>query len=146
MLVRRAFLAAFASAALPVAAWAGEQSGGGDASREQQRLTSAETYVPFPTLSAGVISQGRATGTMVVDVGVDVPDPDLRARARALGPRMFDALRTALSTFSTVYYRDRTAPDLDTLSRLMQTAVDRVMGRPGARLLLANVVYQRRTR
>ena len=142
MFARRAFLAVLIAApVLAVPAFAGEEGNG--ASREQQRLTSAETYVPMPTLSAGVLLQGRTSGTLVVDVGVDVPDAILRTRAQQMQPRLVDALRTSLSQFANVYYRDRTAPDLDTMARLMQAAVNRVLGRPGAQLLLANVIYQR---
>lgn len=124
-------------------AWA-QPSAGNDASREQQRLTSADSYVPLPTLSTGVISNGRARGTLVVDVGVDVPNATLRARAQAMQPRLVDGLRTALSTFAGAYYRQGTAPDVETLGRLMQSAVNRTLGSDGARLLLANVIFQRR--
>ncbi|MET0181699.1 MAG: hypothetical protein ABW199_02310 [Caulobacterales bacterium] len=141
MISRRALFAAAIFAITPPALAAG---GGGEATREQQRLTSAETYVPFPTFSTAVIANGRARGTLVIDVGVDVPDAALRSRVTSLTPRLTDSLRTAIATYSSTYYRDRTAPDPATLSRLMQVAVDRTLGRTGARLLLANVVYQHR--
>lgn len=142
MIARRVFLAAaFLAFAAPALA---QPSGEGNAPREQQRLTSAETYVPLPTLSTAVIAGGRARGTLVIDIGVDVPDAGLRARVNSMQPRVIDALRTALQTYSATYYRERTAPDPNTLARLMQSAVDRTLGRTGARLLLANVVYQRR--
>jgi hypothetical protein len=111
----------------------------------QQRLTSAESYLPLPTLSAAVIQRDATRGTLVVDMGIDVQDAALRRRAGAAGPRLRDALRTALSTYATTYYRDRTAPDPATLTRLMQQAVDRTLGVTGARVLLTNILYQRRT-
>jgi len=144
MLPRRALIAAlFVSAAAPLA-FAQPSSGSGDASREQQRLTSAESYIPLPTLSTAVIANDRPRGTLVVDLGVDAPDAALRGRVNAMRPRLVDALRSALSTYAATYYRDRTAPDPDTLARMLQTAVDRTMGRQGVRLLLSNIVYQRR--
>ena len=36
----------------------------------------------------------------------------------------------------------RTAPDPDTMLRLMQTSTDRLLGRAGARVLVANLIYQ----
>lgn len=111
----------------------------------QQRLTSAESYLPMPTLSAGVLQRNASRGTIIVDLGLDIQDEALRNRVRANEPRLRDALRTALATYASTYYRDRTAPDPETLSRLMQTAVDRTMGAPGARVLLTNILYQRRT-
>jgi hypothetical protein len=77
-------------------------------------------------------------------MGIDVPDEALRRRAQLNAPRIRDALRTALATYATTYYRDRTAPDPATLTRLMQQAIDRVLGAQGARVLLVNIIYQRR--
>lgn len=136
--------ALFASQASPASA-----SGSGSApaaaapATRQERLTSAETYLPMPTLSAGVLQRNDFQGTMVVDMGIDVPDADLRRRALLNAPRIRDALRTALSTYSSTYYRVRTAPDPTELTRQMQVAVNRVLGGPGARVLLANIIYQR---
>lgn len=130
-------------------AFAAEGHGGGSSQQQapasrQERLTSAETYVPMPTLSAGVLQRSSTAGTIVVDMGLDIPDADLRRRALLNAPRLRDALRTALATYSSTYYRDRTAPSPDTLTRLMQQAIDRTLGASGARVLLVNIIYQRR--
>lgn len=145
---RRLFVCAFATAL--VASQAGAQpssskgaSKGGDAPDRQSRLTSAESYLPLPTLSAGVIQRSMSRGTIVVDAGLDIPDENLRRRTQANEPRLRDALRTALSTYASTYYRAGTAPDPDQLARLMQGAVDRTLGASGARVLLTNVLYQR---
>jgi flagellar basal body-associated protein FliL len=109
----------------------------------QERLTSAETYLPMPTFSAGVLQRNDNQGTMVVDMGLDIPDAALRRRAQLNAPRLRDALRTALANYSSVYYRVQTAPNPTELTRQMQVAVDRVLGAEGARVLLANIIYQR---
>jgi hypothetical protein len=79
-------------------------------------------------------------------MGLDIPDAALRRRAQLNAPRLRDALRTALATYSTTFYRTRTAPDPTELTRQMQLAVNRVLGAPGARVLLANVIVQGRQR
>jgi flagellar basal body-associated protein FliL len=123
--------------------------GSGGASQEQapasrqERLTSAESFVPVPTLSAAVLQRHASLGTIVVDMGLDIPDEELRRRAQLNGPRVRDALRTALASYSSTYYRDRTAPDPTALTRLLQNSVDRVLGAQGARVLLVNIIYQR---
>jgi len=131
------------AAAAPAAA-----SGSGAAPQapatRQERLTSAESYVPLPTLSAAVLQRSAIYGTVVLDMGLDIPDGDLRWRARANEPRLRDALRTALATYASTYYRDRTAPDPAVLTRLLQQAVDRTLNAQGARVLLANIIYQGR--
>ena len=123
----------------PALATGGEQA---PASR-QERLTSAESFVPLPTLSAAVLQRHVALGTIVVDMGLDIPDGELRRRAQLNGPRVRDALRTALASYSSTYYRDRTAPNPADLTRLLQNSVDRVLGGQGARVLLVNIIYQR---
>jgi hypothetical protein len=124
-------------------------AGGGGAPQQapatrQERLTSAESFLPMPTLSAGVLQRDTARGTIVLDMGIDVLDASLRERARLNGPRLRDALRTALATYASTFYRDRTAPNPDELTRLLQRAVDRTLGAQGARVLLVNIIYQRR--
>jgi hypothetical protein len=139
-MLRRALLTTFVLAAFG-AAGARAQSEDDGASR---RLTSAVSYIAFPTMTVGVMAQARATGALVIDMGLDIPDAALRARVQAMQPRLIDAFRTTLSNYATAYYRDRTAPDPTLLARLMQTTVDRTLGRPGARFLIANIIYQRR--
>lgn len=135
-------LCVLAVAAAPAAASGGGGQQQAPASR-QERLTSAELFVPMPTLSAGVLRRASTRGTLVVDMGLDIPDPALRRRAQLNAPRLRDALRTALSTYSSTYYRDRTAPDPATLTRIMQQSIDRLLGAQGARVLLVNIIYQR---
>ena len=143
MLPRRAFLimAVTAFAAPAAAQPRSPQQAPPD---RQQRLTSAESYVPMPTFTTAVLQRQASRGTLVVDMGLDIPDAGLRGRAGANRPRLIDALRTAFATYASTHYRDRTAPDPAQLSRLMQQAIDRTLGAPGARVLLANLLYQRR--
>jgi hypothetical protein len=54
-----------------------------------------------------------------------------------------DALRTALATYASTYYRDRTAPDPTELTRQFQMAINRTLQAEGARVLLVNIIYQR---
>jgi hypothetical protein len=138
-------LLVLAASAAPAAATGGSGAATEQApASRQERLTSAESFLPMPTLSAGVLQRHASLGTIVVDMGLDIPDEALRRRAQLNAPRIRDALRTALATYSSTYYRDRTAPDPATLTRLLQQSVDRVLGGQGARVLLVNIIYQRR--
>lgn len=148
--MRSAVLAlVFAVAAGPAAAAGG---GGSSSSTQQQapatrqeRLTSAESYMPMPTFSASVLQRYSTAGTIVVDMGLNIPEDDLRHRALLNAPRLRDALRTALATYASTYYRDRTPPDPRDLTRLLQQATDRTLREEGAQVLLVNIIYQRRT-
>lgn len=126
-----------------LAAGAGGEGDQAPASR-QERLTSADSWLPMPTLSAFILSRTSTDATIIVDMGIDVPDANLRRHANANAPRIRDALRTALSTYSNTYYRLQTEPDPATITRLLQQAVDQTLGVPGARVLLVNIMFQRR--
>ena len=121
----------------------GDNSDQAPASR-QERLTSADSWLPMPTLSAFILSRSSMDATIIVDMGIDVPNEALRRHANANGPRIRDALRTALSTYSNTYYRMQTEPDPATITRLLQQAVDQTLGARGARVLLVNIMFQRR--
>jgi len=108
----------------------------------QDRLTSAESFVPLPTFSTSVLQNGVSRGTLVIDLGLDIPDAALRGRAQALSPRLRDAIRTAISVYANSYFRAQTAPDPTQLTRILQQNIDRTLGAPGARVLFTNIVYQ----
>ncbi len=141
---RLLWLGMFAALAGPAAASGAAAPQQQAPATRQERLTSAESYVPLPTFTAGVLQRYSSAGAIVVDMGLDVPDAGLRRRVRLNAPRLHDAMLTAISTYASTYYRDRTPPEPAVLTRLMQQAADRVLGAPGARVLLANLIYQRR--
>lgn len=134
-------------AVAPALAAEGHDDGGQQApASRQERLTSAPSYLPMPTMQVSLLQRlSPSTAMMVVDMGIDIPDADLRRRAGLNAPRLHDALRSAFSNYVNVYYRDHTEPDPTTLTRLLQQAVDRTLGRTGAQVLLVNIIYQRGT-
>ncbi|MFZ2028800.1 MAG: hypothetical protein WAU68_00705 [Vitreimonas sp.] len=152
MLVNRILLAATCAALCvgpALAAGSGSGSGGEGSSEQapasrQERLTSADSWLPMPTLSAFILNRASIDSTIIVDMGIDVPDATLRRHANANGPRVRDALRTALTTYANTYYRSHTAPDPATITRLLQQAVDQTLGAQGGRVLLVNIMFQRR--
>lgn len=141
MITRRWMVLAWTAA---LAASAAAQPAETGASRGQQRLTSAESYVPLPAINVGVVGRYRTEGVITVEMGLDIPDARLRTRALANRPRLSDALRQSLSTYASTYYRANTAPDIATMKRLMQASVDRALGGPGAQVLFSGVIFQRR--
>ena len=76
---------------------------------------------------------------MTVETGVDVPDAEFRLRAEQAAPR----LRAA---YNAVVQRSASAllpgapPNVDRLSRELQTTTNAVLGRSGATLLLGTVM------
>jgi hypothetical protein len=128
MVDRRLFLALFALPAglLPAAAFAqgNEKKKGGGIS-----------YVQFPTLTATIFRNDGRRGVLTVEAGVDVPNSGLRARVNLIEPRLRAAYVQLLQSY--VYSLGPGAPpDPDYLSLALQRETDRVLGQPGAHLLL----------
>jgi flagellar basal body-associated protein FliL len=115
-------------------------AGGGEGSKSQSRLTSAESFLPLPPLLSATPAGRSIGGMMTVELGLDVPDPKLRERAKMMKPRVQDALRSAISDYTLTYLAPGAAPDPEQISRLAQQALDRALGQPGARVLLSNVM------
>ena len=139
---RRDILLGAGILSLGLAAQATAQPSSNDASRSAQRLSSAASYVPLPRTTATVMARGNPAGTILCEVGLDVPDAALRTRVTGLSPRIRDALIQTLATYVAVHLRPNSAPDPDHIARLMQVAVDRVAGQAGARVLITDLMLQ----
>jgi hypothetical protein len=93
------------------------------------------TYIQFPTLTATIFRSDGHRGVLTVEAGVDVPDGTLRARVNLSAPRLRAAYVQFLQSY--VYSLGPGAPpNPDYLSVALQKETDRVLGQPGAHLLL----------
>jgi hypothetical protein len=110
--------------------------------RAQKRITSSENYLPVGPLSGALTANYQFKGLIVVDSGLDIPDAALRQRAEKSMPLLKDGLRTAVAQYVAVRYHIGAAPDADAIAVMMQTAADRTLGQPGAKLLLSSVMIQ----
>jgi hypothetical protein len=97
------------------------------------------TYVAVDTLTATVLADNGRHQTMTVQAGVDVPDTPLRDYAIKVTPRLQDAYTQVLQTYAGGL-APGAPPDADYLARRMQEATDRVLHKPGARLLIGGVM------
>jgi len=93
------------------------------------------SYIQLPTLTATVFRSDGHRGVLTLDAGVDVPDAGLRGRVNLNLPRLRAAYVELLQAY--VYsLGPGTPPNPDYLSTALQRQTDRVMGQPGARVLL----------
>jgi hypothetical protein len=121
-------LLTLAPAAVPSAALAADKKKGG-----------GESYVQFPTLTAAIIRPDGRRGVLTVEAGIDARDPGLRERVELVEPRLRDAYASSLMLFGR-NLRPGEAPDVAQLADRLQADTDRVVGRPGARLLLGSTL------
>lgn len=127
---RRAALSLLFSLGLaPTAGWAAEahKKGGGTG------------FAAFPTLTATLIRPNGSRGVLALEAGLDTKDEALKALVERNRPRLRDAWNTTLQRYG-LELAPGSPPDLDELSRRLQADADRILGRPGAKLLLGSCI------
>jgi hypothetical protein len=97
------------------------------------------SYIQFPTLTATIFHGDGSRGVLTIESGVDVSDAGLRARAQASQPRLSAAYLMVLQAYASGL-APTAPPDADYIARTLQRETDRVLGRPGARLLLGSIM------
>ena len=126
---RRLALAALLALAPSIAAASGaEKKKGGGLS-----------FVQIQTLTAAIMRRNGTRGVVTMEVGIDVQDEKLRTLATQISPR----LRAGYAQILQIYASGlpaATPPDVDYLAQKMQRETDRLLGKPGAKLLIGTVL------
>ena len=130
---RRHLLIALASLALPGAALASAPK------KAEKKKGGGASYLQIQTVTATIARANGRRGVLTVEVGLDVPDGALRARAEASVPRIRAAFVQVVQTYG-AGLTPNTAPNADFLAGELQRETDRVLGRKGARLLLGTIL------
>lgn len=97
------------------------------------------TTLNFPTLTSTILRPDGRRGVLTVEVVIDAPDEAIRTRADQSRPLLRDAWNTILVREGAAM-RPGAPPDVERLSRELQKACDRVLGKAGARVLLGSVI------
>lgn len=106
---------------------------------EKRKKGGGASFIQIDTLAATILRPDGRRGVMTVEVGVDVPDAALHARAAQSTP----LLRAAYSEVVRKYAAGlppMAPPNADYLSLELQRQTDLTLGRPGARLLLGGIL------
>ena len=133
-------LAALSLAALLALPARADDGDGGKAPKH--KLTQADSYLMIDPIYSTVMDNDRPVGMLMIGVGVDIPDAKLRGEALHAMPVLRDAYVRNLMSFSTTFVRPDRQPDVTRIADRLQGVTDRVLGRKGARLLLAQVAVR----
>lgn len=114
--------------AVASAAVAPEAKGGGN-----------ETYLAMSPATGVIPRRDGRRSTLTVEMGLDIADRDLRERATLSKPRLTAAYNEVVRTAARALLPGR-VPDLDGMTRSLQAATDRVLGKSGAKILLGSVI------
>jgi len=127
-------------AALTLAAHADED----DSSQKapEHKITQSKSYLPLDPIYTTIVDDDRAQGMLMVGVGLDVPDPTLRAVANRSLPVLRDAYVRNLMAFTGSSVRTTAQPDVSEIAERLQNITDRALGHKGAKVLLAQVALR----
>lgn len=106
---------------------------------EKSSGAGTETYLPMNPATGVIPRRDGRRSTLTVEIGLDVPDAVLRERAILSKPRLTAGFNEVVRNASRSLLPGR-VPDLDALTRLLQTQADQILGKPGAKVLLGSVI------
>lgn len=136
-------------ASAPVYASGGGEKKGGHGSKakapkKQRPITSLASWVMVDPFSVTVVQEDRIRGKVMVSFGMDVPDPELQAKAEMIMPRLQDAWLNALNMYAATTVRPEKPANIIEVSNILQSTADRVLGKPGSKVLIASVIVEMR--
>ncbi len=131
-------LCAFLAAALLAA----PAAAGGDKKIPVHKITQSPSYLMIDPIYTTIMDGDKTDGLLMVGIGLDVPDAELRAQTEQAMPVLRDVYVRSLMAFSATSVRPWRQPDVGAMADRLQRATDRVLRRPGARILLAQVAMR----
>jgi hypothetical protein len=103
------------------------------------KVTQSESYIMLVPMYATIMDGDRPAGLLLVAIGLDIPDPKLRADAERAMPLLRDDYIRNLMSFTWTHVRVAEPPDVEAIADRLQRVTDRALHRTGARVLLAQV-------
>lgn len=106
------------------------------------KITQSVSYVMIDPIYTTIMDGDRPLGLLMIGIGLDIPNSDLRQKAVDNMPMLRDAYVRSLMSFTATNVRYWRQPDVAEIADRLQLVTDRALGRTGARLLLAQVAMR----
>lgn len=110
---------------------------------ETVRPASDASYVIINAMNVSIIQNARVRGMLQIELGLDVPDDDLRETAIQLAPRLQDAYLIALRHYTTNQLQLYHVPDANLIGDILQNVTTQVLGEEGAIVLLSQIMLHK---
>ncbi|MGH6955564.1 MAG: hypothetical protein ACREEW_02740 [Caulobacteraceae bacterium] len=107
--------------------------------QDERKKGGGASFIQLETIAATLFRPDGRRGVMTVEVGIDVPDPALHARAVECVPLLQAAYSQTVRAYA-AGLPPGAPPDVAYLSLQLQRQTDLTLGRPGARVLLGSVM------
>jgi flagellar basal body-associated protein FliL len=127
--------AALTFALSPASAYAADQGA-------QHKSTSSESYIGIDPIYSTIIDGGRPRGLLMVELGLDIPDAEFREAVSRAMPVLRDAYVRGLVIYASNAVRPYRQPNVEDIAMRLQTITDKVMGKPGAKVLMAQTAIR----
>jgi flagellar basal body-associated protein FliL len=108
----------------------------------ERKVSQSPSWVEMQDFYTTIVGADRATGMLMVRVGLDIPDAKMRENATRAMPVLRDAYLRSLMTYTATHVRLDTQPDADAIADRLQAVTDRALNKKGARILLRQVALR----
>src|ERR1700722_3599569 len=113
-----------------------------EARAPEHKITQSESYRMLEPMYATIINGDRPSGTLMVAIGLDIPNVALRKDADRAMPILRDAYVRSLMSYAWSHVRPWIQPDVVEIATRLQKVTDTTLHKPGARVLLAQVMVR----
>ena len=113
-----------------------------EAPAAQRKTTQSESFIAIDPMYATILEGSKPRGLLMIELGLDVPDEAMRARVSHALPALRDAYVRSLMAYGAAAVRAWRQPSVDDIADRMQTITDRLMGGPGAKVLMAQTAIR----
>lgn len=131
-----------ASLAFALIGFAGAATASEAPAPAQRKTTQSESYVVIDPMYATIIEGNKPRGLLMVELGLDVPDAALRERVNHALPALRDAYVRSLIAYGATAVRAWRQPSVDDIAERMQAVTDKLVGGPGAKVLMAQTAMR----
>lgn len=128
--------------ALPLTARAADGPPGGGEKQPKHKVTQSPSFVSLEPMYATIIDADKPCGMLLVEIGLDIPDEELRGEAQHALPLLRDYYVRSLTSYAVSTVRPWKQPDVGYIADRLQRVTDRALKKKGARVLLAQVAMR----
>jgi hypothetical protein len=107
-----------------------------------RRTTNSQSFVAVEPMYATVLDGAKPRGLLIVEIGLDVPDAELRGQVTRALPVLRDAYVRGLIAYASTAVRVYRQPSVEDIANRMQAITDKTMGKQGARVLMAQTAIR----
>jgi flagellar basal body-associated protein FliL len=110
--------------------------------KPEHKVTQSASYLDMDPFYTTIVNDNRSAGMLMVAIGLDVPDSDLRGEVSRSLPVLRDAYLRNLMAFTAGAVRTDEQPDVATIANRLQGVTDRALKKKGARVLISQVALR----